>query len=188
MIKQIAWGVSGRPLAVARRRFCAKAPTVQNGADSRFVHLKRGRRSRDVRCQIDNRPGVQAAIRPAIRTPANARRERVVHRRVAEGAWDAHGFDAPGPPRGGIEETGHPGNGVEFEPRQKEKEKEHGSFHDWMVAVARLQVALPRLPGFFVCPATPKNSGPQGSFRQLPESLAKREWTRPALGGRTGLR
>ena len=30
-----------------------KAPTVQNGADSRFVHLKRGRKRRDVRCQID---------------------------------------------------------------------------------------------------------------------------------------
>jgi hypothetical protein len=41
-----------------------------------------------------------------------------------------------------------------------------------MVAVARLQVALPRLPGFFVCPATPKNSGPPGSFRQLPESVS----------------
>ena len=129
-----------------------KAPTVQNGADSRFVHLKRGRKRSDVRCQIDNRPGVQAAIRPAIQKPANARRERVVHRRVAEGAWDAHGFDAPGPARCGIEETGHPGHRVEFEPRQNEKEKE------------------------------------QGSFRQLPESLAKREWTRPALGGRTGLR
>src|ERR1019366_6141622 len=63
-----------------------KAPTVQNGADSRFVHLKRGRKRSDVRCQIDNRPGVQAAIRPAIQMPANARRERVVHRRVAEGA------------------------------------------------------------------------------------------------------
>src|ERR1035437_3850278 len=120
--------------------------------------------------------------------PANAWRERVVHRRVAEGAWDARGFAAPGPARCGIEETGHPGHRVEFEPRQSEKEKEQGSFHDWMVAVARLRVALPRLPGVFVCPATPKNSGPQVSFRQLPESLAKREWTRPARGGRTGPR
>src|ERR1039458_3024578 len=153
-----------------------KAPTVQNGADSRFVHLKRGRKRRDIRCQIDNRPGVQAAIRPASQTPANARRERVVHRRVAEGAWDAHGFDAPGPARCGIEETGHPGHRVEFEPRRNEKEKEPGSFHDWMVAVARLQVALPRLPGFLFALRPRKIRGRRarfGNYRKVSATSVK---------------
>jgi hypothetical protein len=46
-----------------------KATTVQNGAESRFVHLERGRKRRDIRRQIDNRPDVQVAIRPAIQTP-----------------------------------------------------------------------------------------------------------------------
>lgn len=66
---KIEWGVSNRPLAVTRRRFCARPPTVQNGAKSRFIHLERGRKRRGVRRQIDNRPDVQVAIRTAIQTP-----------------------------------------------------------------------------------------------------------------------
>src|ERR1017187_293186 len=108
-----------------------KATTVQNGADRRFVHLKRGRKRRDIRCQIDNRPGVQAAIQPAIQTPANARRERVVHRRVAEGAWDAHGFKRPVPPGTGSKKPVTSATGLSLSSARARKKRNRARFGNY---------------------------------------------------------
>ncbi len=67
-----------------------------------LVHPEERGDGRQVGREPDDRADVQVAVRPAIQPVTDARRERVVHRRMAEGALDAEGAQsslAVGEPR-----------------------------------------------------------------------------------------
>src|SRR5262249_42151378 len=62
-----------------------------------------------------NRPDVEIAVRPAVETMANARRERIVDARMAKGTLNAHRLQSAT----AVEETCHADNGIQFEQRER---------------------------------------------------------------------
>jgi hypothetical protein len=67
----------------------ARAPALQDGAQLIVGDVEQVRDRRHVRRERDDRADVEIAIRPAVETMPDARRERVVDRRVTQRARDA---------------------------------------------------------------------------------------------------
>src|ERR1035437_3850279 len=106
-----------------------KAPTVQNGADSRSVHLKRGRKRRDVRCQIDNRPG---AFRPRFGQPSKCRPMPGANESSTVEWPRAHGMPGdllrPVPPGAGSKKPVTPATGLSLSRARARKKRNRARF------------------------------------------------------------
>jgi hypothetical protein len=68
-----------------------------------------------VRRQRRDHADIEIPVGPAVETASNARCERVVDRRVAQGAGDAHGAQRPS----AVEQALHAADRVEFEQGQR---------------------------------------------------------------------
>src|SRR5690349_14855178 len=67
------------------------APALQHCAHRRFIHAQQTRNRLKVRTQRNDCADVEIAGRPTVETPANARRERIVDRRMAKSASNTDG-------------------------------------------------------------------------------------------------
>jgi hypothetical protein len=89
----------------------AGTPGVEHGAHGRHIDAEHLRHRLEPRRQRDDRADVEIAIGPAVAAPADAFRERVVDRGVAQRTLDPHRADPPLI----VEETRHADDGIELE-------------------------------------------------------------------------
>src|SRR5262249_33907991 len=86
-------------------------PGRQDRTHGRIVDAEQVRDRREVGRQPDDRADVEVPVGPAVEAMADAGREGIVDRRMAERALDADRREAPT----GVEAPGHPDPGVELE-------------------------------------------------------------------------
>src|SRR5439155_20462256 len=90
-------------------------PGVEHGPHGRIVNAEQIADDAQVRGERDDRPDVEVTVRPSVEPAADTRRQRIVHRRMAEGALDANRSETPTV----VEEPGDSDDGVELEERQR---------------------------------------------------------------------
>jgi hypothetical protein len=92
-------------------------PGVQHGPHGRVVDAEQLGDDAQVRGERDDRADVEVAVRPSVEPAADAGRQRIVDRRMAEGALDADGAKAPSV----IEEPGQSDDRIQLEKRQRRR-------------------------------------------------------------------